>query len=466
MIEALRTTAFRWALGIALWSISLSLLLLAFVYWQTGTFVQAELAHRLRHELRYVAAEPGASVSRLEIWLGEDLHNVRFAGLFGPDGAKLIGNLDALPLGLSPDGEVHRIGTPVMIAGRRLREELWMAASRLADGRTLVVAHDTDEIDRAKATVLRALTLALGPVLVLSGLGGLLLAARARRRVKATQEAIAQVRRGDLDQRLPVRGTDDEFDRLAQDVNGMLAEIARLMEEVRSVGDAIAHDLRTPLTRLRARLERSRTGAHSLAELEEVIDQSLVWLDQTLSIITAVLRIGEIQHKHRCAEFSRVDVAQVLAEAAELYEPIAEDKSIQICVEITHPFPFLTGDRDLLFEAVTNLIDNAVKFTPACGLVRLEVSRRGAICIVAVEDTGPGIPPAERDQVFRRFYRAEPARHTIGNGLGLGLVAAIVELHGFQAVIADAPEGGCRFEILCPATIDRGALHTVAVISA
>ncbi|PVZ07223.1 histidine kinase/DNA gyrase B/HSP90-like ATPase [Methylobacterium radiotolerans] len=161
-----------------------------------------------------------------------------------------------------------------------------------------------------------------------------------------------------------------------------------------------------------------------------MIDQSLVWLDQTLSIITAVLRIGEIQHKHRCAAFSRVDVAQVLAEAAELYEPIAEDKSIRICLEVTHPFPFLTGDRAPLFEAVTNLIDNAVKFTPACGLVRLEVSRRGAICILAVEDTGPGIPPAERDQVFRRFYRAEPARHTVGNGLGLGLVAAIVELQG------------------------------------
>lgn len=158
-------------------------------------------------------------------------------------------------------------------------------------------------------------------------------------------------------------------------------------------------------------------------------------------------------------------MAQVLAEAAELYEPIAEDKSIRICLEVTHPFPLLTGDRDLLFEAVTNLIDNAVKFTPACSLVRLEVSRRGAICILAVEDTGPGIPPAERDQVFRRFYRAEPARHTVGNGLGLGLVAAIVELHGFQAVITDAPGGGCGFEILCPATIDRGDLPTAADMS-
>jgi len=446
----MRSTAFRWALGIALWSTLLSLLLFAFVYWQTAAFMQDELAQVLRHEARYAARDSAQAAVRIETWISEDLHSVHFAGLFDAAGRKLAGNLDARPADLPLDGEVHRIGTQVAIAGRRLHEELWSAARSLEDGSVVVVAHDTDEIDRAKATVIRALGLALVPTLAFSILGGVLLAGRARRRLAATEAAVARVMRGDLRQRLPVGPAGDEFDRLAQDVNGMLDEIERLMEEVRGVGDAVAHDLRTPLTRLRLRLERGRTQARDLAELRQAVDQGLVWIDQTLDMVTAVLRIGEIEHGRRCAAFGPVDLRLVLSEAVELFEPLAEEKGVALAPDIDDAVPPVAGDRSLIFEAVSNLLDNAIKFTPAGGRVGIGLLYRDGEALIVIEDTGPGIPAAEREQVFRRFYRAERARQAPGNGLGLGLVAAIAKLHGFALALTERAGGGCRFEVACP----------------
>jgi len=452
MSRLVRSFAFRWALGIALWSTLLSLLLFAFVYWQTAAFMQDELAQVLRHEARYASGDPAKAAARIETWVSEDLHSVHFAGLFGADGRKIAGNLDVRPPELPLDGEVHRIGTQVAIAGRRLHEELWSAARSLEDGTMVVVAHDTDEIDRAKATVIRALGLALVPTLAFSILGGVLLAGRAKRRLASTEAAVARVMRGDLRQRLPVGEAGDEFDRLAQDVNGMLDEIERLMEEVRGVGDAVAHDLRTPLTRLRLRLERGREQARDIGELREAVDQGLVWIDQTLEMVTAVLRIGEIEHGRRCAAFGPVDLGLVVSEAVELFEPLAEEKGIGLGLEVDGTMPAIEGDRSLIFEAVSNLLDNAIKFTPVDGRVRVDLGRRGDLFVVSVEDTGPGIPVDEREQVFRRFYRAEPARQTQGNGLGLGLVAAIAKLHGFALAVTESSGGGCRMEVLCPAS--------------
>lgn len=455
MSRLVRSFAFRWALGITMWSTLLSLVLFAFVYWQTAAFMQDELDQVLRHEVRYAARDPGRAANRIETWISEDLHSVHFAGLFGADGGKLAGNLDARPADLPLDGKVRRIGTQVAIAGRRLHEDLWSAAVALGDGTVVVVAHDTDEIDRAKATVIRALGLALVPTLALSILGGVLLAGRAKRRLASTEAAVARVMRGDLRQRLPVGDAGDEFDRLARDVNGMLDEIERLMEEVRGVGDAVAHDLRTPLTRLRLRLERGRDQARDIDELREAVDQGLVWIDQTLEMVTAVLRIGEIEHGRRCAAFGPVDLALVVSEAAELFEPLAEDKGVQLRIHIEAKVPASEGDRSLIFEAVSNLLDNAIKFTPTGGRVSVALARCDGDAVVSVEDTGPGIAADERDQVFKRFYRSERARQTQGNGLGLGLVAAIAKLHGFSLAVGDGAAGGCRFEVGCPTTERR-----------
>lgn len=449
MHKIFRTTAFRWAFAIAVWSSLLSLLLFIFVYWQTVTFARKQLDHLLLHEAQFTAAAPAEAAQRLQMWLQEDLHSVRFAGLFSADGRALAGNLAYIPPDLPADGAAHRIQVTVQLGGQSISEELRAVAMRLDDGRRIIVSHDLDEVQRGRNVMLRALALAIGPMLLLSVVGGVFLAAQARRRVGEVEAVLAKLMRGDLRHRLPVNGTGDEFDRLSAGVNRLLAEIERLMDEVRGVGDSIAHDLRTPLTRLRARLERSRDGARSVAEFQQAIDQALVWLDQTLSLITAVLRIGEIEHERRRAAFHPFDLAPVLREVAELYEPTAEEKAISLTLDIAVEDAVITGDCDLMFEAVANLVDNAVKFTPKDGAVRLGLGERDGVRVIFVEDTGPGIPPEERSKVFKRFYRAAPERHSDGNGLGLSIVAAIAGLHDFIVRVAEAPGGGCRFELVC-----------------
>jgi signal transduction histidine kinase len=221
------------------------------------------------------------------------------------------------------------------------------------------------------------------------------------------------------------------------------------------VGDAVAHDLRTPLTRLRLRLERGREQARDIEELRDAVDQGLVWIDQTLEMVTAVLRIGEIEHGRRCAAFGSVDLGLVVSEAVDLFEPLAEEKGIALSIDLDGTASTIEGDRSLIFEAIANLLDNAVKFTPPGGPVRVGLVRRDGETVVYIEDTGPGIAASERAQVFKRFYRTERARQTQGNGLGLGLVAAIAKLHAFSLTVSDGPGGGCRFELGCPTTSGR-----------
>jgi signal transduction histidine kinase len=220
-----------------------------------------------------------------------------------------------------------------------------------------------------------------------------------------------------------------------------------MIHALAGVGNDIAHDLRTPLTRARLTLERGRTNATDLEQLQTVVDKAIANLDQSLAIITALLRLAEIENSRRSAAFGSVPLHEMLGEVCDIYEPIAENKNIDLRVEVGHPLNVL-GDRDLLFEAVANLVDNAVKFTPEGGKVGIELIRGDDKTIVRVTDTGSGISDQEREVVLRRFYRSDKMRNTPGVGLGLNLVAAIVKLHGFRLAIHSGPGG--RMEIICP----------------
>jgi signal transduction histidine kinase len=230
-------------------------------------------------------------------------------------------------------------------------------------------------------------------------------------------------------------------------VNGMLDEMETLIHSLAGVGNNIAHDLRTPLTRARLTLERGRSNAMTLQQLQAAADKTIEGLDQSLSIITAILRLAEIEKSQRSAGFGRVALADLIREVGDMYEPIAEDKGISLMIHSQHELS-VHGDRDLLIEAVANLVDNAVKFTPAGGRVEIGLFRGNGENIVRVKDTGSGISEHERDAVLRRFYRSDRIRHTPGVGLGLNLVTAIVRLHGFRFTII--PGSGCVVEIGCP----------------
>ena len=225
------------------------------------------------------------------------------------------------------------------------------------------------------------------------------------------------------------------------------ALLEEALQEAKVVGDNIAHDLRTPLTRVRLRLERGREHAATLEELRAVADQAMAGLDQSLATITALLRITEIEHSRRREGFGEVQLAALVREVGDLYDPIAENKGIILRVEAPDEAT-VRGDRDLLFEAVANLVDNAVKFTPEGGRVALALLHQEAETVIRVSDTGPGIPEIEREAVTQRFYRSDQSRNIKGLGLGLSMVAAIIKLHSFRFRISPGP--GCTAEIACP----------------
>jgi signal transduction histidine kinase len=442
-----RTTTFRSTLIVAGAFFLCTVLLFGFVYWQTVVYVMDKYDQLLTEELRvFVANTPEQRLQEIDDRLRKDPGRIKVAGLFGNDGRRIAGNIESLPTGLVPDVPTDAVVVRLDGGGREF-QKVRIAAHPLPSDETMVIGRNIDEIVQIAEIVLRALALGLLPAIALAVVVGIVLSLRARRRITEVNQRIQRIVTGDLRERLPVRNNNDPFDQLAVGVNRMLGEIEALIHQIAGVGNDIAHDLRTPLTRVRVRLERGRARAATLDELRTVVDHSLAGLDQSLAIITALLRIAEIEHSRRLEGFSQVQLAPLVREVGELYEPIAEDKRVMLQVEVADEAT-VHGDRDLLFEAVANLVDNAVKFTPEGGRVALALQHRDGESVIQVKDTGPGISEAEREAVLRRFYRSDKSRNTEGLGLGLSLVAAIVKLHGFRFTISAGP--GFTAEIAFP----------------
>jgi signal transduction histidine kinase len=443
--DFVRSTTFHWALGVAAAFGACTLLLFGFVYWQTAAYVTSSIDSDLTGEARFAVGNTREqALAFVAERLRDDPHRLKLAGLFGPDGQRIAGNMEAAPTTLPRDDNAH-VAEMVRIDDRGREPLLARAvAHRLDDGVVVVIGRDVAELREVGEIVARALVAGLLPALCLALLAGIWLSRRAQRRIDRMNERVQRIIAGELQERLPVGGADDPLNRLAKIVNGMLDQIEQLVHELASVGDDIAHDLRTPLTRVRAILERGRDTAGTLQDLCTATDRAIVGLDQSLAIITALLRIAELDHGRRSAAMGPVQLLEVLQAVHELYHPIAEDKGVALRLDPGQA-SVVAGDRDLLLEAVANLVDNAIKFTPAGGSVTLRLLQRAEGPVVQVEDTGPGISAAEREAVFKRFYRSDRSRHAAGVGLGLSLVSAIAKLHGFRLAILDGP--GCRIEI-------------------
>ena len=326
-------------------------------------------------------------------------------------------------------------------------------ARRLLEGGTLVLGRDLREVYNLQETLLRTLAIALLPTVLLILAVGAIVARRASQRFERVQDAIVRIMNGELDLRLPVSNQDGDIDRVAHAVNLMLDEIARLLDQLKSAGDTIAHDLRTPLAVARARIERTLNNETGIEQLREAMEAALAQIEKVSVTISAILRISAVENGARETRFRDFDLAVVCAQLLDFYEPLAESKGVAMIVDAAMPVP-ARGDEDLMREAISNLIDNAIKFTPSGGVVRIEARMAEGRPFALVSDTGVGVPTQERAKIFDRFYRGERSGQTPGHGLGLSIAETIANLHGFKLTVEDN-NPGARFELRAAAQAAR-----------
>jgi signal transduction histidine kinase len=428
------------------------LILLGFIYWATAGFMAHQTDQAIAAEITGLAEQyrrrgtPGL-VSVIRDRIARDPGGSSLYLLAGPDYQPLVGNLDRWPRNPEvADGWLNfrlddGAGPPKPARARPFR---------LRDGNFLLVGRDVRERQQIQNLITRALGWGLAITAALALAGGTMMSWSTIRRIEAINQTSREIMTGDLSRRIPTKGTGDDFDQLADGLNGMLDQIQVLMQGVRQVSDNIAHDLRTPLTRLRARLEQARDGDLAIAAQRTLIESTIAEADGLLATFNALLRIARIEAGEGRAAFADVDLARLLTDAVELYEPAAEAREQHITLAAGAPVS-VRGDRDLLFQAVVNLLDNAIKYTPTGGTIDVSLAAAPDGGCITIADSGPGIPPEARQRVIERFVRLEESRATPGNGLGLSLVAAVAALHGATLALEDnAP--GLRTILTLPAT--------------
>jgi len=446
----LRSSIFRLALLYMALSIGSVVVLLGFIYWATAGYsdrqidatIEAEiwgLAEQYRRRglagltnviAERVAADPGGA----SVYLLAD-----------QDLEPLVGNLSRWPE--SAANETGWVSFGLIDWGRDKSEEHQARARTFVlRGRLhLLVGRDVRDLEATRGRILGALAWGLAITAALALGAGLAMGSRVMRRIDAINQTSRDIIEGDLSRRVPTDGNGDDFDELADNLNRMLERIEQLMEAVRQVSDNIAHDLRTPLTRLRTRLEVARAGAGLSEEAREAIDRSVEDAEELLSTFNALLRIARIESKRQPTGFVPVDLTQLVQDLAEFYEPLAADKEQTLVVRVADGVS-AQGDRDLLFQAAANLVDNAIKYSPRGGRILLSARLGSGHPEIEVSDTGPGIPSAMREKVFQRFFRLDGSRSTPGSGLGLSLVQAVAKLHG-ATIRLDANEPGLRVQL-------------------
>jgi signal transduction histidine kinase len=317
---------------------------------------------------------------------------------------------------------------PTQGSGRGRNDDAVLLLEDLPNGWSILIVLIAPEIEETREFVRGTLAASAILMSVLGLLGAIVLTKVVERKLESLNALSHDIREGDLTRRIPTDGTGDEFDRLAGNLNAMLDRIAELLESSRQVTNDIAHDLRTPLTRMQTRLEALRDTAASGRELDESIELTLEDSNSVLRIFEALLRIAGVESGSADRAFEKVSLSEIVEDVVELYEPLAAEKHITYTRRV-EPDLQITGDRHLLFQATANIVENAIKYTPREGRVRVDLQPRDGGVRLLVEDSGPGIPEDECEKVFDRFYRLESHRSTPGNGLGLSLVKAIVDLH-------------------------------------
>jgi len=446
LTRILRSASFRLPLLYAVLFILSAGVLFVSVYWTATAAMQNDMAAVLRSEAYQLAeVHRRSGLAGLAEQITRRI-NFRTKGpifylLQAPSRRVVVGNLPGMPpvngaIDFEPDQpqpeiDPDRPGERPKLTGFGLT---------LPDGSFLLVAQDANRLVDMQRAIVRAFAWSSGLTLLLAIAGGALLGTNFLRRIDTITRTSRVIMEGDLSARIPVRGTHDEIDQLVASLNDMLARIQQLMDGLRQVSSDIAHDLRTPLGRLRQRLEDARERATTTADYEDATDAAIEEADSLLETFSALLRIAQVEAGAQKTGFAEIDLSALLTSLGETYEPVAEDAGHLLDVRI-QPGVSLTGDRQLLAQLIANLLENALRHTPAGTRVSLGLTKVGHGFDLVVADNGPGIPHTEHEKVFDRFYRLDRSRSTAGSGLGLAMVKAIASLHGLTIRLEDAKPG-------------------------
>jgi signal transduction histidine kinase len=419
--------------------------LLGYVYWSTASYMLRQSDQAIAIELA-VLQEAYASGGREQLMaaIAERMSDGGFeSGIYllaDPSGVPLAGNLAAWPASLKGSSGWGDFSAPEWKSDAARQPLMRATFETLPDGTRLLVGEDIADLDQVTERINTALILTALLIVAVAAAAAATITRRTVGRIESINATSRAIMQSGLSERIPLRGTKDEWDELATNLNSMLERIETLMGEVKQFTDNVAHELRTPITRLRGRLEKSYNSLHDGDAQKAMIGDTIADLDSVQRIFSSLTRISQIEATDRTAAFRTIDLAEVVREVVELFDAAAEEKGGQLKT-VGDQRVLVTGDRDLLFDAVANLVDNAIKHGPEAGRVTVDVRQSDAGAAIAVSDEGPGIPGDEIRNVFKRFYRLERSRRTPGNGLGLSLVAAVARLHGAQIETLDNAPG-------------------------
>jgi signal transduction histidine kinase len=453
LAKTLRSSTFKLALiAIAAFGIIVSAIF-AYVYLSTIAYVRSRSDHAIMTEyssLREDYQRSGRdglidSIRRRMTYRNFGDHVYL---LVDPSMSVLAGNLKTWPPTVGTASGWAEFRTSSTSAAPTNGPLLRAMLATLPDGDHLLVGRDISDLDRFTAGIEGAVVSGGALIFVLAGLASVLVTRRTVERIEQINATSRAIMASGLDKRIPLRGSHDEWDSVAENLNLMLDRIETLMGEVRQVSDNVAHDLRTPLTRMRGRLEKAYHGQRRGEDDQALIGDTIADLDAVLRIFSSITRIAQIEAQVREGGFRVVNLGEIASEVVELYDAAAEQDDTRLVIAGNHDVP-VTGDRDLIFDAIANLVDNAIKHGRAGGQVVVRSENVDGQPVISIADDGPGIPANEYDYVFKRFYRLEQSRYIPGNGLGLSLVAAVARLHGARIEMLDnAP--GLQFKLWFP----------------
>ena len=427
--------------------------LLGYVYWSTVTYLyevsdRAISVERAALAQAYEAGGRDGLVALIDRRLTDPYFNDWVYLLTDQSLDYIAGNLKRWPASLTGHEGWSTVAPVDWQSEAAERPPLRATYQILPDGRHLLLGRDIKDLERFGENVTIGLASAAVLFLILAAAAGISTSRRSVARIEAINATSRKIMRSGLGERIPLRGTGDEWDGLAENLNSMLDRIGELVETNRQVSDNVAHDLRTPLTRMRGRLEKACNQQLDLSHYRSLVNDTISDLDEILTTFSSLLRISQIEARDRTAAFRNTDLSEIVREVVELFEPAAEEKAVRLKLSAGETVS-VVGDRDLLFDAISNLVDNAIKHGGDGGEVKIAVARRADGPVLSISDRGPGIPIDERNHVLRRFYRLERSRNRPGNGLGLSLVAAVANLHSAHIVMADNSPG-LRMELHFP----------------